>query len=169
MEIEEWLTVAARLGATHARVSAGGQSPTDESLARGAGHLIRLSTFGEASGVRVVTENWHAMMPGSREVLKLIELTDNRVPLCLDFGNWSGPTKYAELAAIAPHAVTVHAKCSFTADGVADAEDFRRCLDILRAADFAGTIALIYDSPPADEWRYLDEQLRLARAVYDGI
>lgn len=164
-EIEAWLPIAATLGARHVRVSAGSQKPHEAALARSATHLRHLSDVGRSLGVGVITENWHDLMPSSREVLQLIELTDGRVPICLDFGNWSGPNKYAELAAIAPHAVTVHAKCAFTADGVADEADFRRCLEILRDATFSGTVALIYDSPPTDEWKYLDVELQLARSV----
>ena len=165
MEIETWLNVAARLGATHARVSAGGQMPTEASLGRSARHLLRLSDVGASQSVRVVTENWHAMMPGSREVLRLIELTAGRVPLCLDFGNWSGANKYEELAAITPHAVTVHAKCAFTADGIADVADFGRCLGLLRDVNYAGTVALIYDASSDDEWRGIDRELSLAHDV----
>lgn len=165
-EMERWLEIAAKVGARHARISAGSQRPTDESLARSARHLLRLADIGEQHGVKVITENWHEMMPSSREVLKLIELTHGRVPLCLDFGNWSGPGKYEELAAIAPHAVTVHAKCAFSDAGVPDAEDFRRCCQILRDANFSGTVALIYDSKSADEWRHIETELELARRVF---
>ena len=166
-ELEAWLPVAARLGARFVRISAGAQPPTDASLARSAEHLMHLAKHAAAIGVRVITENWHAMVPSPREVKRLTELTEDHVPLCLDFGNWSGPEKYEWLEAIAPHAVSVHAKCAFAADGVADKGDFDRCLKILRDGHFAGTIAMIYDSPPADEWKHLDEELSYACAAYD--
>lgn len=166
-ELEAWLPVAFRLGARFVRISAGAQAPTNESLARSAKHLLHLAKRGAEIGVRVITENWHAMVPRPREVMRLRELTHGQVPLCLDFGNWSGPDKYEALEAIAPGAVTVHAKCAFSADGVADKVDFDRCLKIVRDSDFVGTIALIYDSAPTDEWKHLDKEFSYARAAYD--
>lgn len=160
--VERWLEVAGALGARHARVAAGSHVPSDEALSRSARQLLRLSEFGAALGVRVVTENWRELLPTSREVLRLIELTEGRVPLCLDFGNWRGPGKYAELAAIAPHAVTVHAKCAFDA-GLPDAADFVRCCQLLRDVKYAGTLALIYDGESPDEWALLDVERDLAR------
>lgn len=165
-ELAKWLPTAARLGAKYARISAGSQRPTEASLARSAGHLNRLAAIGETLGVRVITENWHELMPGSREVLRMMDLTHGRVPICLDFGNWSGPGKYDELEAVAAHAVTVHAKCAFTAEGVADAEDFARCCDVLRRANYDGTIALIYDSAPPDEWQFIEQELDLAKRSF---
>jgi sugar phosphate isomerase/epimerase len=167
VELETWLPAAFRLGARFVRISAGAQTPTEESLARSAGHLLHLAKRGVEIGVRVITENWHAMVPGPREAMRLREMTHGQVPLCLDFGNWSGPDKYKGLEAIAPSAATVHAKCAFSADGVADKTDFDRCFKILRAADFVGTIALIYDGTLTDEWKYLDEELSYARVAYD--
>lgn len=167
-ELADWLPTAARLGARFARISAGSQPPIGPSLACAAAHLDRLATIGAGLGVRVITENWHAMMPSSREVLRIVELTNGRVPLCLDFGNWTGPGRHAELEAIVAHAVTVHAKCAFSADGVADEGDFRRCLEILRTARFDGTIALIYDGPPTDEWTFIRKELEIVEEVFVG-
>lgn len=42
-----------------------------------------------------------------------------------------------------------------------DCEDFTRCLDICRAAEFTGPHVLIYDSG-GDEWAHLDEMRRVA-------
>lgn len=162
---ERWLHVAAALGAAHARISAGKQLPNEQTLLRSAEHLNYLAEVGGRLGVRVVTENWQGMMPDSATVLRLIEMTGRRIPLCLDFGNWAGPAKYAELEAIAPLAATVHAKCSFAGDRP-DADDFLRCLRILSSVKFAGCIALIYDGESADEWGCIERGLELTRRVY---
>lgn len=165
IEIENWLSVAKALGARYARISAGAQSPNDETLARSAAHLLRLADIGDRLGVRVITENWHALLPSSAQVNRLKTLTYNRVPLCLDFGNWVGPQKYEELEAIAVSTATVHAKCSFFADGEPDAIDFERCLQILKDTNYRGTITLIYDGISADEWRGIDTEFAIARRV----
>ncbi len=47
-----------------------------------------------------------------------------------------------------------------------DEVDFQRCFEILKRSDFSGTIALIYDGPSDDEWRYLDDALVIARSAF---
>ncbi len=164
-EYERWMEIASMLGAKHARISAGNQQPTEATLARSAKHLLHLADVGEHYGVRVITENWNAMTPGSAELLRLHQLTHGRIPICVDTGNWTGATKYAELEKIAPLAMTVHAKCDYSDAETPDETDFLRCLEILQRANFGGAIALIYSGPSADEWRYLDEELAMARRI----
>lgn len=164
--MREWVDVAATLGARYARVSAGKQAPTSERITDSAKRLLSLGRYGEKKSVKVITENWQELMPSSKEVLELMKLTEGKIPLCLDFGNWSGPGKYEELEAIAPDAVTVHAKCAFLAEGQPDAADFRKCLEILRDSDFEGTIALIYDGASPDEWGHLEIERNLVREVF---
>ena len=59
------------------------------------------------------------------------------------------------LAAIMPAAESCHAKASFDSRGEMDEADYRRCLELTRAAGFSGPYTLIYDGPDDDEWRGL--------------
>lgn len=152
--IESWIDTAAQLGAEQARVIAGRSEPTRAALDRSIAGLTRLGHYGEARGVRVITENWFALLPGPHEVRYLFDRLDETVGLNGDFGNWSGETKYADLQEIFDLAVCCHAKADFRG-GVLHAQDYRRCLEAADAAGFRGPFTLIYDGPNPDEVRHL--------------
>jgi hypothetical protein len=153
---EGWLDTAAALGAANARVSAGKSAPSDQSIARSREGFERLAEYIDinlnGSGLRLMTENWHTLLSTSEAVHMLLKPLDGRVGLCADFGNWSGPTKYDELAAILPLAESCHAKCSFQTQTEFDREDYIRCLDLAKDAGFTGPYTLIYDGPGDHEW-----------------
>ncbi|MCP4386584.1 MAG: sugar phosphate isomerase/epimerase [Hyphomicrobiales bacterium] len=148
-----WIDVAAALGAEKARIIAGKQPPSPEALERSIAGLRRLARRGSDLGVRVITENWHATMAGPEEVMTVIDALDGSVGLLADFGNWSGPSKYDDLATILPHAENTHAKCAFSESLAMDADDFGRCLAEARKAGYDGPYTLIYESANDDEWR----------------
>jgi hypothetical protein len=152
--IESWIDTAALFGAEQARVIAGRSKPKRAALDRSIAGLTRLGQYGDARGVRVVTENWFELLPGPEEVRYLFDRLDDTVGLNGDFGNWSGETKYQDLEAIFDLATCCHAKADFSG-GVLHAEDYGRCLDATIAAGFRGPYTLIYDGPHADEFRHL--------------
>jgi sugar phosphate isomerase/epimerase len=152
--VSGWLEAAVALGAPRARVVAGKQAPTDATLALGARRLTELAE--RHPEVRVVTENWHALLPDAACVNRLLDLTAGRVGFLVDLGNWRGAGKYAELAAVAARAETCQAKVSTDGDGAIHAADLRRCLAVLRDAGYRGPLALVHDGPDPDEWGMLD-------------
>lgn len=158
-----WLQIAETLGAKRARVCAGRSTPTPERLARSGERLARLAAAHPA--VRVVTENWLELTPDAASMLAVLDAAGDGVGLLIDIGNWRGATKYDDLATIAPRAETCHAKCHFSLDG-ADEADFRRSLEVLREAGFAGPLALIYDGPDDDEWANLNREWEIAQRVF---
>ena len=85
----------------------------------------------------------------------------DEIGLLADFGNWSGPTKYADLAQILPRAESAHAKAHFDGPGSMDRADFEQCLVLCQQSGFNGPYSLIYDGPDGDEWA----GLQLERAV----
>lgn len=157
-----WIDTAAALGADKARVIAGMQSPTPERLAASGRALRRLAKAHPE--IRIVTENWMALLPAAAEVTAVMDETGDRVGLCIDLGNWTGPEKYGELAAVVGYAETCHAKCGFTADGP-EQDDFTTCLELLTKGGYDGPLALIYDGPDADEWGGLEQEREIARSV----
>ncbi len=161
--IGEWLDVAVALGATRARVVAGQAEPTPERLRESARRLVRLARA--QPDVRLVTENWKALLPDGATVQDLLGQTGDEVGLLIDLGNWSGPGKYDELALIAPLAETCHAKCRFI-DCQPDADDFVRGLRVLQYAGYDGPLGLIYDGADDDEWAQLDVEQALVRSVF---
>lgn len=150
-----WLETAGKLGAERVRVIAGKAPYTDETLKRSVAALRSLAARGRDNGVRVTTENWFDLLSCPEAVGTLLDALDGEVGFNLDFGNWSGPGKYADLQQIYPYAESCHAKCAFLSDYVPDSADFRRCLDLAKAAGFSGPYTLIYDAPGEDEWKGL--------------
>jgi sugar phosphate isomerase/epimerase len=150
--IKSWIDIAGRLGAQNARVIAGDAKPDDaEGLRRSVENLSALVEYARERGVRVMTENFHALTSRPESLNSILENLNGRVGLCADFGNYGGPTKYDDLAAILPRADSVHAKAHFTAEGAMEREDFNRCLELARTADFNGPYTLIFEGPQS-EW-----------------
>ncbi len=157
---ESWIDVAAALGATRARVSAGKAEPNQATLAASHTALSHLADYAARHDVRLMTENWHNLLAKPEYVFTVLDGLDH-MGLLADFGNWGGPTKYDDLAQILPRAESTHAKAHFTAPGVMDQADYVHCLALCQAINFAGPHSLIYDGPDNDEWT----GLQLERAV----
>lgn len=150
--IGEWIETAELLGASCARAIAGKADSSAEALEMSGNGLQTLAERAEENGVRLMTENWFSVLSTPENVLTLLDRLDGDVGFCLDFGNWQGETKYADLKAIAPRADSCHTKAHFLAPGEMDAEDYIRCLDLTQDAGFSGPHTLIYDGPGDDEW-----------------
>lgn len=155
-----WLEVAAKLGSRCARVIAGKQTPTPETLALSIGRLGELADRARDLGVRLMTENWFETLSTVDALTHVMEMLEGRVDLCLDFGNWKGAAKYEQFERIAEYAESCHAKASFE-QGTIDREDYEKCLALTRKVGFRGPYTLIFDSPEPGEW----EGLAAERAV----
>lgn len=153
--MQRWIAVAAECGAARVRVIAGSAAPTPANLQVSAAGLGEVCRYAKNAGVGVVTENWHMLLDRPQEVISLLESLPGQIGLKLDFGNWGGTRKYADLAEIAPLAVCTHAKAAFPAPGMMEETDFARCLKICSDAGFSGPHILIF-SDPGDEWTSLD-------------
>jgi sugar phosphate isomerase/epimerase len=157
--IRHWIDIAGRCGAGHARVIAGdtavsvdnGPIRDHPAVQLSAQQLRALAAFGRERGVKVFTENFRALTRRPEAVLAIMTMCDGDVGLCVDFGNYKGPTKYDDLAAIMPYATSTHAKADYPQAGLMDRADFVRCLDLARAAEFEGPYSLIFDGP-GSEW-----------------
>jgi sugar phosphate isomerase/epimerase len=169
--INRWIDVAAEIGALSARVVAGKQKPTPETLALAVAGLKETVSHGDSVKVRVVTENWHDLLAGQREVNHVLDAVPN-LGLLADFGNWRGDWKYDALAAIMPRACDTHAKCGFrgavSAPGSLDGADYSRCVAIADDAGYDGPYTLIYDGPDADEWAGITAEAAFVRSTLAG-
>lgn len=160
-----WIDIAVALGVKNMRVIAGKESPTEEALSRAEMHLGRLADRMNGSGVRLVVENWFALLPGPTEVNRVLDNLNGRLGLNGDFGNWSGEGKYADLAKIMGRAELCHAKAHYSAAGL-DAEDYVRCVELSNAAGYKGPFTLIYDSSfHENEWSGILEERDCIAAV----
>ena len=149
--IAEWIETANALGAENARIIAGKQAPTPEALDLSVSRLKALADGNAGSSGRLVTENWHALLPTAHEVNYVLDKLDGRFGLLADFGNWRGPGKYAQLEQIIGRAELTHAKATFN-DGALDADDYGRIVDMAEAAGYAGPYTLIFDNDAPGEW-----------------
>jgi len=160
--INKWIGAAARLGAVHARAVAGKQKPTAETLALSVSGLTHLANSAGSQGVKLVTENWFDLTATPMEVHHILD----RVPqlgFLSDTGNWSGPTKYADLESIFARAQLCHAKASFTAKEI-NREDFTDCIRAGEAAGYKGPYTLIF-ADEGDEWDGLAKERAIIEAL----
>ena len=162
--VSQWLDVAAHLLPQRVRVVAGKQPPSTDTLTLSAGRLTQLAR--RHPDVRIVTENWHALLPDAASVLELLERTDGEIGFLVDLGNWKGPGKYAELSAVASRAETCQAKVRTGSDGSIDAEDYRLSLRALRDHGYRGPLALVYDGPDPREWEHLEDAYGIVTEVF---
>lgn len=155
--IRQWIDIAARLGARYVRVPAGEREvgPDDDAVRHSAEGLSALARYARERSVGLLTENWRPLAMSHDSLLAILDAADGMVGLVADFGNYKGPEKYGVLRAILPRATTIHAHAmaAWVRPGATDGGDLRRCLDLARAAGFAGPYVLIYDGDgQADEW-----------------
>jgi sugar phosphate isomerase/epimerase len=159
--IADWFPVAQALGAKRVRVAAG-KTTSGDAISRSSAALRILAAEAKAHDLRLMTENWFDVLSTPQAVLALFENLGDDLGLCLDFGNWSGANKYADLKAIAHLAESCHTKAHFEDNQQIDRDDYARCLDITREAGFSGPYTLIYSSP-GDEWCGLEIEMEVVR------
>ncbi|KQN78371.1 sugar phosphate isomerase/epimerase [Devosia sp. Leaf64] len=155
--IAGWVEVANELGAENARIIAGKQQPTPENIERSISALRQLADANAGSPLRLVTENWFDLLSSPSVVHEVLDRLEGRIGLLGDFGNWSGPTKYQDLASIFPRAELCHAKATF-ADGQLDEADYAACLSAAEGAGYKGPYTLIFDADHPHEWTGLAEE-----------
>ena len=155
--IAGWVDVANALGAENARIIAGKQLPTPETMARSVAGFKELLARNAGSPVRLVTENWFELLSTPDAVHELLDRLEGQVGLLADMGNWTGPDKYEGLKSIFPRASLCHAKASF-ADGMLDEVDYGLCVAAAEGAGYAGPYTLIFDAETPGEWAGLAQE-----------
>jgi sugar phosphate isomerase/epimerase len=167
--IGKWIDAAAALGAGAARVIAGKQPPTPETLQRSVEGLKALGRRGAEQSVRVTTENWLALTAGPTEVHHILDRVEGAVGFMADFGNWktTGAKRYEDLASIIARSEDTHAKAWFPGDEI-DGNDFGRCLDAAKVVGYSGPYTLIYEDAGEDEWRAVEIERDFVRRHFNG-
>jgi sugar phosphate isomerase/epimerase len=167
--IGKWIDAAAELGAGSARVVAGKQPPSAETLALSIANLRTLARRGAEQGVRVTTENWLALLAGPKEVHHVLDRLEGEVGFMADFGNWrtTGQKRYDDLASVLARSEDSHAKASFP-HGEIDADDFGLCLAAAGRAGYPGPYTLIYEDTGDDEWSAIEVERDFVRSYFKG-
>lgn len=156
--IASWIEAAAILKAENARVIAGKSKPTSEALALSVSGLRDLVALGTKLDIKVVTENWHDLLSTPLAVHHVLDHVSG-LGFMADTGNWSGATKYDDLASIFARASLCHAKASFGPNMQMDVVDFGLCLAAARQGHYSGPMTLIF-MDDGDEWPGLDAERR---------
>ena len=149
--VKTWVEHAEALGAPVMRVFAGGKQKgqSDEEA-----HKLLVDTVEECCayagehGVFLALENHGGLTATGEGTLKI--LRDVKSPWFganLDTGNFHSADPYAEIAAVAPYAITTHAKVEVSAAGQkAELADFPRIVKILREAGYRGYLNIEYEA-----------------------
>lgn len=155
--IAGWIDVANALGAENARIIAGKQPFSPETMSRSVAGFRELLALNAGSPLKLVTENWFDLLATPDAVHELLDRLEGQVGLLADMGNWTGPDKYEGLKSIFPRASLCHAKASF-ADGALDEVDYGLCLAAAEEAGYAGPYTLIFDAEHPGEWAGLAQE-----------
>ncbi|MFG0288756.1 MAG: sugar phosphate isomerase/epimerase family protein [Rhodopirellula sp. JB044] len=151
----QWIDRFADIGAPAVRVFAGqGRQPgidRQQSLANVIANLQPALRYAESRGVMLGLEN-HDMLQDVDDLLHVVETIDSPwLGITWDSANLAAtPDPYAELAKIAPHAITAQVKRSTRLNGHPVAADIPRLLSILHDAKYRGYVVLEYEEkePP---------------------
>lgn len=148
---KRWQDVAVKLGAQGVRIDCGTEAPRPQTMKRSSQALRELIDYGERIGLACTTENWRSTSVESENLLSIMQEVDRPLKLCVDFGNAAKTAdKYATMQALLPYASSLHCKGNFEGNAL-DVAEFQHSLSLVRKANFAGHIALIYDGTD-DEW-----------------
>jgi sugar phosphate isomerase/epimerase len=152
----KWIEAAAVLQAEHVRVIAGKVLPTPDALSMSIAGLCEMVSIGQKRGVKVVTENWFDLLSTPAAVHHVLDCVPG-LGFMADTGNWSGSTKYQDLASVFSRADLCHAKAAFEADLKMDAQDFSHCLAAAQQSGYSGPLTLIF-MDNGDEWQGLEKE-----------
>src|SRR5205085_11205113 len=98
-------------------------------------------------GIYLALENHGGIVATIDQMLTLVRaVRHDWFGVNLDTGNFHSPDPYADLARLAPYAVTVQIKDQIHRSGRnPETADLPRLIDILRAANYRGYVALEYE------------------------
>jgi sugar phosphate isomerase/epimerase len=174
-EIEEWMRVAADLGAAMVRVNAsapmagGPLAPLEVTIES----YRRLARVAASLGLQLLIENHGGMTADPAVIVAIVEAVGPaQLKALVDIGNFEpllsitmaivqghAPPEvdatpvYDALAQIAPYAGLVHAKAyNFDERGQPLHLDVVRALRVVRATGYAGTISIEYEGNTGDAW-----------------
>lgn len=150
--VEQWIDIAAALGAQGVRV-VGGEAPADDAAAleRSVEGLRRVAAYAAKRGVRVRTENFKSLLSTSANCNQVLDTLSGSVGLCADIGNFPRARRSTEFGAVAGRAEVVHVKAEYDSNGTLQAAELCDSLDAGAAAGFDGPFTLVFDRG-GDSW-----------------
>jgi sugar phosphate isomerase/epimerase len=149
--VKNWVEHASRLGAKTIRIFAGAvdKSDTEEKArARCVEAIQEACDYAAKFGVILALENHGGLVANIDQMLAVVQAVKHDwFGVNWDTGNFISADPYADLTRLAPYAVTVQIKTEIQRTGKKKEEaDLKRLIDILRAADYRGYVALEYEA-----------------------
>ncbi|HIE50264.1 MAG TPA: sugar phosphate isomerase/epimerase [Armatimonadetes bacterium] len=149
--VKQWIDYAVEFGAPCIRIFAGQvpQGHTEEEARRWTGECIEeCCAHAARRGVLLALENHGGLTSTAEGLLAIVQAVQSEwFGVNLDTGNFRTPDPYADIAKVAPYAITVHLKTEIAPRGQPRQEaDFARIVNLLRQANYRGYLALEYEA-----------------------
>lgn len=149
--LKKWINHAAEMGAPCMRIFAGAapEGSSEEEAIRWVVECIReCADLAAQRGVLLALENHHGVTSTAEQVLAIVGAVKSEwVGVNLDTGNFRTEDPYADIAKLAPYAVTTHFKTEITpSSGAKEKADPKRIVGILRDAGYRGYLTLEYEA-----------------------
>lgn len=149
--VKKWVDHSETLGAPVIRIFAGSKP---KELSDDETHKILVATIEECCayagqhGIFLALENHGGPTATAEGMLKILRDVKNPwFGANLDTGNYHSADPYAEIAAVAPYAITTHVKVEVSAAGQKpQPADFARIVRILREARYRGYLSIEYEA-----------------------
>jgi len=145
-QVKQWVDYTASLGATCIRVF-GGNVPKGTSLEQAQKWTIECieecCEYSGKHGVFLAMENHGGITASAKEMLPIVQgVKSEWFGVNLDTGNFRTADPYADIATMAPYAVTVHVKVEVGGRPA----DFERIIEIMRRVGYRGYLSLEYEA-----------------------
>ena len=149
--VKKWVEHSSRLGAKTIRIFSGGvpKGDTEEKTrARCVEAIQEACDYAGQYGIFLALENHGGISATIDQILSVVKAVKHDwFGVNLDTGNFVSPDPYADLARLAPYAVVSQLKTEIKRTGKKKEEsDLKRLMDIMRAANFRGYVALEYEA-----------------------
>ncbi|MFO0811132.1 MAG: sugar phosphate isomerase/epimerase family protein [Gemmataceae bacterium] len=151
-DVKAWTEHSARLGAKTMRIFAGTVAKGDTERAafdRCVNAIGESCDHAAKWGVYLALENHGGIVATAEQMLAMVTAVKHDwFGVNLDTGNFHSPDPYADMAKLAPYTVTVQVKTEIMRGEKQPKEeaDLRRVIDILKAANYRGYVALEYEA-----------------------
>jgi len=149
-KVKDWTVRAARLGAKTVRIFAGNLEK-GETLADAQKRVVdamnECCAVAEKLGVYLALENHGGITDTAEHLLELVKpVKSPALGVNIDTGNFHTPDPYADIATIAPYGVVSQVKTEVYPGNKKQDADLARVVNILKAANFHGYVALEYEA-----------------------
>ena len=149
--VKQWVEHASLIGAKTIRIFAGtvAKGDTEEKARPRCVEAIQeVCDYAGKYGIYLALENHGGITATPEQILAIVKAVKHDwFGVNFDTGNFHGEDPYADLAQLAPYAVVVQYKTEIQRAGKPkENADTRRVLDLLRAVNYRGYVALEYEA-----------------------